>query len=127
MPLVRNVVGYSPLPHSLKEPKSLYQSPSGAFGSSFTQASRRRRSASGIPRSSTRSRMWRHKPRGRSENRIFGNCVFPKNGANQVLSGFFLFRRLLFLQKPSVGGLEIFLGVQFSSNSSLRQSHEGAA
>ena len=48
---------------------------------------------------------------GRSENRIFGDCVFPKNGANQVPPGFFLFRRLLLLQKPSVGGIEVVIGV----------------
>jgi hypothetical protein len=109
------------------EPKSLYQSPSGACGSAFTQSWRRRRSASEIRRSSTRSRRCCHKSRGRSENRIFGNSVFSKNGANQILSGFFFFRRLLFIQKTSIGGLDVFLGVPFGSNPSLRQSYESTA
>ena len=36
MPFVSTVRGYSPEPHSLNEPKSLYQSPSGAYGSDLT-------------------------------------------------------------------------------------------
>jgi hypothetical protein len=37
------------------------------------------------------SRMCGHKPRGRSENRIFGNDVFPKNGGYQIPFGLLLF------------------------------------
>jgi hypothetical protein len=36
MPLVSTVRGYSPKPQILNEPKSLYQSPSGANGWDFT-------------------------------------------------------------------------------------------
>ncbi len=48
---VRTVRGNSPAPHSLKEPKSLYQSPSGAMGSDRTHGCNRARSPSEIWRS----------------------------------------------------------------------------
>ena len=78
-------------------------------------------------RSLTRSSRCCQRPRGRSENRIFGNCVFPKNCANQVSPGFVFPRRFLLLQKPPVGGLEVLLGVSFGLSASLREDHEGTA
>ena len=64
---------------------------------------------------------------GRSENRIFGNCVFPKNSANQVPPGLFPFRRLLLLQEPPVDAIEVLLGVLFGLSPTLRQSDESTA
>ena len=127
MPLIKTVFGYSPLPQSLKDPKSLYQSPSGADGSDLTHDCRRRRSASRIWRSATRARRCCQRPRGRSENRIFGNCVFPENSPNQVLSSFLFLPSVLLFQEPSVGGLKIVFGFFLGSDSSLRQSNQGAA
>jgi len=102
MPLIRTVFGYLPRPHSLKDPKSLYQSPSGANGSDLTKVCNRRRSESGIRRFSTLTRRCCQKPRGRSEKRIFGNSCLPENHAYEVLSGFLLFSRLLLFQKSAV-------------------------
>ena len=44
MPLVSTVFGNSPVPQIMNEPKSLYQSPSGAHGAAFTHSCNRRRS-----------------------------------------------------------------------------------
>src|ERR1035438_7561820 len=41
MSFVRTVQGCSPDPQSLNEPKSLYQSPSGAYGPDLTQSDRK--------------------------------------------------------------------------------------
>jgi hypothetical protein len=125
--LIRTVFGYSPLPQSLKDPKSLYQSPSGANGSAFTQACRRWRSESGILRSFTRWRRCCHKPRGRSENRIFGNCIFPEDGSDQVPPSFLLLRRFTLFEELPIRRLELLFSVFLGSNSSLRQGHESAA
>jgi hypothetical protein len=38
MPLVSTVFGSSPEPQIMNEPKSLYQSPSGAHGEAFTHS-----------------------------------------------------------------------------------------
>lgn len=127
MPLIRNVFGYSPRPHSINEPKSLYQSPSGATGSDFTQACRRCRSASGMRRSSTRSRRCCYKLRGRSEKRIFGNCVLSKDGANQVLSRFVLLGGFMLLDESSVGGTQFCFRVVFGLNSAFSQRHKRTA
>ena len=51
IPLVSTVLGYSPEPHSLNEPKSLYHGPSGARGPDLTHSCRRLRSASVTSRS----------------------------------------------------------------------------
>jgi hypothetical protein len=67
-----------------------------------------------------------HKPRRRSENRIFGNCVFPENGAYQAASGFIFFGRFLLLQKPSIGSSEVFFGIPLRPNSPLGQGHQRA-
>src|SRR4051794_39691920 len=97
MPFVKTVLAYSPLPHNLNDPKSLYQSPSGAKGSDLTHTCKRWRSERGIRRSSTRSSRCCQTPRGRSEKRIFGNCVCPEDGADQRFPGvFFLCGLLLF-------------------------------
>src|ERR1039457_2808654 len=54
--LVSTVLGYFPEPHNLKEPKSLYQSPSGATGPDPTHSCNRPRSANEICRCCTRSK-----------------------------------------------------------------------
>src|ERR1039457_3575207 len=86
MPFVSTVFGTSPEPPIVNDPKSLYQSPSGAHGPAFTQSCNRRRSWREIRRSSTRARMCSQTGRGRLENGIFGNCVFPENGPDQILT-----------------------------------------
>jgi hypothetical protein len=76
--VLRTVFEYSPVPHSRKEPKSLYQSPSGACGSVTTQARSLCRSSRVIACSATRSRMCSHN--GSSEDRpdqIFADFALP--------------------------------------------------
>src|SRR5436309_2966939 len=107
MPFRRTVFGYSPLPQRWKEPKSLYQSPSGATGSDAAHSWRRRKSASETRRSSTRDSRCCQRLRGRLENRILGNRVFPEYCSNQILACFLFFARFLFLHKPFVGVPEI--------------------
>src|SRR5438445_4064429 len=111
MPFVRTVRGYSPEPHSLNEAKSLYQSPSGAYGSDLTHSCNRARSLSEISRSWTRSSKCCQRPRGRSENRIFGNRILPEDRADQILAGFILACGLLLIHETLVGGLQILFGV----------------
>ncbi len=67
------------------------------------------------------------KPRGRSENRIFGNRPLPEEGANQFLSGFVLFRRLPCIQEPLVRSLEVSFSVLIRSNPALRKRDQRTA
>jgi len=127
MSFVRNVFGFSPLPHSLKLPKSLYHSPSGASGSDFTHSCRRLRSAREIRRSSTRAKRCCQRPAGRSEKRIFGNCVLPEYRSDQVLSGLVLFRWILFPEERLVSGSEIIASILFGLHPPLRQAHQSSA
>ena len=57
IPFSRTVFGNLPVPQRMKEPKSLYQSPSGATGPVRTQDWSRWRSPIEMRRSSTRCRM----------------------------------------------------------------------
>jgi len=124
---VRTVRGYSPEPHSLNEPKSLYQSPTGATGSDRTHSCKRLRSARGILRSWTRSSRCSHKPRGRSEKRIFGNCVFPEDCTNQIPTGFPFSHRFVFLQETPVSGSQVLSGIGLGPNPALNHSHNSPA
>jgi len=62
-PLVSTVFGNSPEPQIVNDPKSLYQSPSGARGPAFTQSCNRRRSWREIRRSSRAPTTSRRKTR----------------------------------------------------------------
>src|ERR1035438_338271 len=111
--LVSTVLGYFPEPHNLKEPKSLYQSPSGATGPDPTHSCNRPRSANEICRCCTRSRRCSQSARGRSENCIAGNRVLPENCADQVLPRFLLTGRFLLVHESAVGGLQVLLRLGF--------------
>ena len=106
MLFVRTVLGYSPEPPSLNEPKSLYQSPSGAH---------------------RRSRI----PRGRSEKCIFSNSVLPEDGAHQVLAGFLFPGGILRFHEPMIGGFQLALGLRYGGAtrhvSILHPLHQGGA
>ncbi len=84
MPRANTVFGDSPEPQMVNDPKSLYQSPSGADGPAFTQSCNRQRSCREIRRSATRARMCCQTGRGRLENRIFGNGVLPEDCPDQL-------------------------------------------
>lgn len=87
MPFLRTVFGDLPVPQMVNDPKSLYQSPSGAQGSVRTQIRSRWRSSTVIARSATRSRMCSQSGRGRLTKRIFGNRVAPEDCPDQILAG----------------------------------------
>src|SRR5579862_8324405 len=125
--LRRTVFGNSPEPQSLKEPKSLYQSPSGASGWDLTQSCKISRSLNGIWRCSTRSRMCCHTSRGRLENRIFGNRPLSEDGANQIPAGFVLLGRIFLFHEPEIRGFKILFGVPLRADSPFRKTDEGAA
>src|SRR6476646_7461798 len=127
MLLMRTVFGYSPRPHSLNDPKSLYQSPSGANGSDLTQVCKRRRSGSGMWRSSTRARRCCQSSRGRSEKRIFGNSRLPENRAYEILSSLLFFFGFLLFQEFAVGDLQVVFGFLLGLDASFRQGDQGAA
>src|SRR5262249_18378348 len=71
-PRSRKVFGYSPSPQILKEPKSLYQAPSGASGSDSRQSLSSYRSLALISLSRRRSNRWSRRAGGRSFHRILG-------------------------------------------------------
>ena len=73
-----------------KDPKSMYQPPSGAIDSDRTHFCNRPRSASEICRSWARSNRCCHRPRGRSEKRVLDNRVLPEDRADQILAGLLL-------------------------------------
>lgn len=120
-------MGRSPEPHNRKEPKSLYQSPSGALGFDLTQAWRRSRSGTVIRRSSTRSRICRQRGRGRSEKRIFGNRVSPEDGANQLFSRLLFSRRLMLVEEPPMARFQTLPCVKFRLNTPLGQCYQSPA
>jgi hypothetical protein len=127
MSCVRTVFGSSPEPQIMNEPKSLYQSPSGAQGPAFTQSCNRRRSWSEIRRSSTRARMCSQTGRGRLENRIFGNRVCPENCPDQILPRFVFSLGVGFRHETAIRCIEILACCQFSFHSALREHNQGAA
>src|ERR1039457_2522863 len=150
--LVSTVLGYFPEPHNLKEPKSLYQSPSGATGPYPTHSCNRPRSANEICRCCTRSKRCSQSARGRSENCIAGNRVLPENCADQVLPRFLLTGRFLLVHESAVGncadqvlprflltgrfllvhesavgGLQVLLRLGFGADARFRQRDQSAA
>ena len=102
MPFASTVFGNSPEPQIMNDPKSLYQSPSGAHGPAFTQFCKRRRSWREIWRSSTRARMCSQTGRGRLENRIFGKGVLPEDRPDQVFPGFAFAIRIGLRHEPAI-------------------------
>src|SRR2546427_11756937 len=71
-PVKRNVLGNSPSPQILNDPKSLYQGPSGASGSDSRHSLSLYRSSARICRSATRSNKCCLRLGGRFVHRIFG-------------------------------------------------------
>ena len=68
IPFSRTVFGNWSVPHKMKEPKSLYQSPAGAKGPVLTHSWRANKSATEMRRSSTRWRRCCQTGRGRLAN-----------------------------------------------------------
>ena len=68
IPFSRTVFGNWSVPHRMKEPKSLYQSPAGATGPVLTHACSANKSATEMRRSSTRWRRCCQTGRGRLAN-----------------------------------------------------------
>jgi len=127
MPLVSTVFGSSPEPQMMNDPKSLYHSPAGAHGPAFTQSCNRRRSCSEIWRSSTRARMCSQTGWGRLENRIFGNGVFPEDGADQIFPGFALASAIGLDHESAIRCVEILACRCFSFHSALCEHDQGSA
>src|ERR1035437_7731402 len=114
MPCANTVFGNSPEPQIVKDPKSLYQSPSGAHGPVFTQSCNRRRSCWEICRSATRARMCCQTGRGRLENRIFGNGILPEDCPDQILPGFILAHGIALRHEPPICRIETLACRRFS-------------
>lgn len=124
MPGSRTVLGNSPEPQIMNDPKSLYQSPSGAQGSEFTQSCSRRRSSREIWRSSTSSRMCCHTGRGRLENRIFGNRVLPEDRADQILTSFAFAPRIVLRHKAAICRIEVMTRRSLGFHTALSEHHQ---
>src|SRR6202011_6292091 len=71
-PASKKVFGYFPTPQILNEPKSLYQSPSGASGFDSLHALSWYRSSAVILRSRSRSKRWSRSAGGKPLHRILG-------------------------------------------------------
>src|SRR5690348_2179068 len=71
-PRRRKVFGYFPSPQTLKDPKSLYQGPSGASGSDSRHSFSRYKSSALILRSRSRSKRWSRRAGGKSDHWILG-------------------------------------------------------
>jgi hypothetical protein len=127
MPLSRTVFGSFPFPHRKNEPKSLYQSPSGAVGPVRTHACNARRSFMEICRSSTRCSKWCQTPRGRSENCIFGKGILPEYGADQIPPSLVLPLGFYFPNEITISGLELLCSLGFGTDAAFSQNHESAA
>src|SRR5438445_59124 len=89
-PLSRNVLGNLPSPQSLTDPKSLYQSPSGASGPDSRHSFSLYRSSEVIFRSANRSKRWSRSASGRSVHWIFG--IICRKSFGQVPVSSFLAR-----------------------------------
>src|ERR1039457_1343668 len=124
MPFVSTVFGNSPEPQIVNDPKSLYQSPSGAHGPAFTQSCNRRRSWREIRLSSTRARMCSQTGRGRLENRIFGNGVLPEDGPDQILTSLALALGIGLSHETAISRVEILPCRSFSLHSVLREHNQ---
>jgi hypothetical protein len=111
-------------PLAQKDPKSLYQSPSGATGPEAVHFWNRRRSDNGIRRSSTRLSNCCHSGRGRSANRIVGSSVRPENDPDHILDRGFLLVGFPLFQKVLVSCLEIVLGFFLSLNTARPASRQ---
>src|SRR5688572_14602913 len=127
MPFVSTVFGSSPEPHRMKEPKSLYQSPSGAAGPVPTEYCNLRRSSSEMCRSSTRLRMCSHTGRGRLANRIFGNCIPSEDGPDQLLPGLVLRLGIGLGKEASIARVQVLSGRRLGLYAALRKHHERPA
>ena len=127
MPFFRTVFGYSPVPQMMKEPKSLYQSPSGAHGSVTTQFWSRCRSSRVIARSATRSRMCSHTARGRLAKRIFGSRASPEDRSDQIFAGFAFPRGIAFRHELLVSSCESGPRRRFGLDSAFRKRHQRPA
>ena len=127
MPLARTVFGISPDPHRINEPKSLYQSPSGAVGPILTQSCRWRRSPNEISRSATRASRCSQTGRGRSENRIFGNCGSPEDGTDQVLASLVLLFRNVRRHESLIRAVQTLAGRGFRLDAFFRERHQRPA
>lgn len=73
----------------MKEPKSLYQSPSGAMGFAASQSCKPNRSSTRIERSFERCAKCVLMPRGKLVNWILGKSVLPKDRSHKVVAGLF--------------------------------------
>jgi hypothetical protein len=111
----------------MKEPKSLYQSPSGASGSVSTQFFKRCNSENEIARSATRYKRCCQTGAGRLANRIFGNCAHPEDRADQIFSSLALSDRVGLIHKLFVRRLHIGSGGGFGFNASFREADQSAA
>src|ERR1019366_3792552 len=127
LPFVSTVFGNSPEPQIVNDPKSLYQSPSGAHGPAFTQSCNRRRSWREIRRSSTWARMCSQTGCGRLENRIFGNGVVPEDCPDQILPRFALALGIGLIHETAIRRVEILARCRFSLHSALREHNQGSA
>lgn len=126
-PLARTVFGISPEPQRMNDPKSFYQSPAGPCGAVFTQSCRRRRSARETCRSATRSSRCSQTGRGRSANRIFGNCVSSEDGPDQILARVVLSGRVGFRDKSLVSDFQAFASSRFGLDAFLGERDQRPA
>jgi hypothetical protein len=127
MPFVRTVFGYSPVPQRINEPKSLYQSPSGAQGSVTTQQRSFCRSSRVIALSATRSRRCSHSGRGRLTKRIFGNRASPEDRADQIFADFAPRSRILFRHEPLIDRRQPGPRCRLRFNTPLGKRYQGPA
>jgi len=127
MPCANTVFGSSPEPQIVNDPKSLYQSPSGAQGPVFTQSCNRRRSCPEIRRSATRARMCCQTGRGRLENRIFGNGIFPEDCPDQILSSFIFTHGIALRHESPICRIETHACRRFSVHPALREHDQRPA
>ena len=115
------VLGNSPVPQSTKEPKSLYQSPSGPSGAVFTHSCKRPKSSRLTYRSATRVRRCSQTGRGRLANRIFGNRLGPKNSADQILACLSFAVRIRLRQEAMIRCIEVLSSLCFGLDTPLRK------
>ena len=127
MPFFKTVFGYSPVPQIMKDPKSLYQSPSGAQGSVTTQLRSRCRSSRVIARWATRSRMCSHSGRGRLTKRIFGNRGSPEDRTDQIFTDLALSCRIAFRKEPLISSRELLPFCRVGFDTPLGECHQRPA
>ena len=108
IPGARTVLGNSPEPQRINDPKSLYQSPLGAIGPVFTQSCNRRRSSVEIWRSATRAKRCSQTGRGRLANRIFGDRVLSEDRPDQIFTCLVLPVGISFGHETVIRRIELF-------------------